>query len=287
MMMNTLLITRSIAQESFNRTCQFSRDCDAYRDCREIQDASCVCNFGQCVITGNPFFRGNECDEFPDCTCKDNPANCFCRDGFCDETAWECHNSTDCSGLNKCQDRNCTCSGNLCEFDCATDVDCKDFHCNQALGYMCKCEDSLCAYKQLTPECNSIADCITQGKCSSDSPCACTQEYCTVPWWVSGTRECRNDKDCEATIADCEGGKCSCQNFKPLEGGFEMRGTCFEKLPEYKKYNDAIVMPGDQNDATALIKENENDAIVLPGYNNNNGNTLSEGNKNNDAIVFQ
>ena len=28
--------------------------------------------------------------------------------------------------------------GNLCESDCSSDPDCKDFHCNRALGYKCK-----------------------------------------------------------------------------------------------------------------------------------------------------
>ena len=69
---------------------------------------------------------------------------------------WECHENGDCAKLSKCDGLSCTCSGrtsrenisvdenvvffvgNLCEFDCAVDDDCKDFHCNQALGYICK-----------------------------------------------------------------------------------------------------------------------------------------------------
>ena len=30
------------------------------------------------------------------------------------------------------------CTGNLCEHECDTDKDCKDYHCNTALGYTCR-----------------------------------------------------------------------------------------------------------------------------------------------------
>merc|ERR1712179_769454 len=137
------LISLCIAQDNSIGSCNFSRDCDAYHLCKTVQDAGCSCIFGQCVITGNP----------------------FCKDGFCRETRWECHEKTDCARLDKCRTKDCTCSGNLCEHECDTDMDCKDFHCNTALGYTCKCENSLCAYKQKSKECRTIGDCVQQGLC--------------------------------------------------------------------------------------------------------------------------
>merc|ERR1712142_1023059 len=118
--------------------CTFSRDCDSYNLCQTIQDAGCVCNFGQCVIRGNPFFRGTQCEEYTDCACRGTPDTCFCQNGFCQESRWECHEARDCSKLSKCSDKECACSGDLCEHECDKDSDCKDFHCNTALGYTCK-----------------------------------------------------------------------------------------------------------------------------------------------------
>jgi len=140
-------------------------------------------------------------------------------------------------------------TGNLCESDCSSDADCADFHCNKALGYFCKCEASLCAYKKKATECKTISDCISQGKCSASTPCACTQDYCTLPWWVqSGDQEqnCRKDQDCEETIAECAGNACSCQNKKPVND-YEMRGTCGKRNKSKRnkrplnKNKDAVV----------------------------------------------
>jgi len=243
------LVPLSLAQRSSLGTCEFSRDCQKHVQCQNIADASCVCNFGQCVISGNPFFRGSECNTFADCDCRSDPASCFCRGGFCRETRWECHEAADCKKLNKCKDRECACSGNLCESDCSSDADCADFHCNTALGYFCKCEASLCAYKKKATECKTISDCISQGKCSASTPCACTQDYCTLPWWVqSGDQEqnCRKDQDCEETIAECAGNACSCQNKKPVND-YEMRGTCGKRNKSKRnkrplnKNKDAVV----------------------------------------------
>ena len=50
--------------------CAFCRDCKQVPRCQGIQDASCVCNFGKCVISGNPFFRNNQCNTYEDCACK-------------------------------------------------------------------------------------------------------------------------------------------------------------------------------------------------------------------------
>ena len=122
------LLSVSLAQRSSIGSCQFSRDCQAHAPCQNIADASCVCNFGQCVISGNAFFRGSECDKYTDCACRfsyrygqdlvrnliilrNDPASCFCRDGFCQETKWECHKASDCNQLSKCRGRNCACTG--------------------------------------------------------------------------------------------------------------------------------------------------------------------------------
>eukprot|EP00091_Calanus_sinicus_P022276 TRINITY_DN6974_c0_g1_i6.p1 TRINITY_DN6974_c0_g1~~TRINITY_DN6974_c0_g1_i6.p1 ORF type:complete len:251 (-),score=56.69 TRINITY_DN6974_c0_g1_i6:253-1005(-) len=239
------LMSVSFAQRSSLGSCQFSRDCQAHARCRNIADASCVCNFGQCVISGNPFFRGSECNKFTDCACRTDPASCFCRGGFCQETRWECHEPADCNKLSKCRGKSCACTGNLCESDCASDADCKDFHCNRALGYMCKCENSLCAYKKKTTECKTISDCVSQGKCTAAAPCACTQDYCTLPWWVANRDQvanCRTDQDCESTILDCGGNKCACQNKKPIND-YEKRGTCGprRKFLKPNQNNDAVV----------------------------------------------
>jgi len=96
--------------------CQFSWDCMNVRDCASIMDAYCVCNFGQCVITGNPFFTGKQCSSFTDCPCRNNMWRCFCRNGFCEEEEWECHEDRDCAALEKCDGgMNCRCQENVCE----------------------------------------------------------------------------------------------------------------------------------------------------------------------------
>jgi len=219
------------ADENSIGKCSFSRDCQQYITCQRIQDAGCICNFGSCIISGNPFFRGSECDDYTDCACKDNKEACFCKNGFCKETRYECHESTDCKKLTKCSGKDCACSGFLCEFDCNNEEDCKDFHCNTALGYRCKCEKSLCEYEQKEKECKTITDCISKGFCVSDKPCACTQDYCTKPWWIQTrdeTPNCRNDQECEEIIAECAGGKCTCADFVRVTD-WENRGTCKTK----------------------------------------------------------
>jgi len=209
-------------------TCNFSRDCESYRRCQNIQDASCVCKFGKCVISGGPPRHGTECTEYTDCECRSSPDTCYCRRGYCSATKWECHEPSDCNKLNKCSDKNCACSGNLCEFECSVDANCSNFHCNRALGYKCKCKDSLCAYEKKPKECSKISDCVNIGLCSEDSPCACTQSYCTVPWWVDSTDlsvNCRSNQDCDDTIYKCQGGKCHCTNIQSITE-YEERGTC-------------------------------------------------------------
>ena len=56
-----------------NLTCTFTKDCEDYYECRDIQDAGCVCNLGECVITGLYWFEGpyeSQCDSYEDCSCK-------------------------------------------------------------------------------------------------------------------------------------------------------------------------------------------------------------------------
>jgi len=246
MLLKLLLISyvlpHILAQRSIGK-CQFTRDCQVYPICQGIQDASCVCNFGQCRISGNPFFRGSECNRYTDCGCRNNPSSCFCKGGFCKEEQWECHKAGDCSKLAKCKGKNCACSGNLCEFECSNDADCKNFHCNRALGYQCKCESNLCAYKEKKKECSNISECVRSGKCSATSPCACTQGYCTLPWWVRENNKsinCRNDKDCNDILLSCKGNKCSCQNMRNIND-FEQRGSCKLRKKQAVRNNDRVV----------------------------------------------
>merc|ERR1712142_341131 len=239
-------------------SCQFTRDCQAYKFCRNIADASCKCIFGECSIVGAPWFVGDECknntdcansqnskkrfckrgfctecEKYTDCACRENPAECFCKFGSCDKNKWECHKADDCKNMKKCKGKKCACKGNLCEFECRNDADCADFPCSETLGYKCKCENSLCAFKRKPTECKTISDCIAKGKCAGDKPCACTQNYCTEPWWVQNTNQpqlnCRNDKDCEDSIQFCMGrgsGCCTCDNKVKLDGMWGERGTC-------------------------------------------------------------
>jgi len=96
-------------------SCNWTHDCQSYQACRTLAVSGCVCNFGRCVAGSNPFSRGSECDQYTDCDCRNNPETCFCKDGYCEETMWECHEKRDCARLSKCRDKDCTCSGNLCE----------------------------------------------------------------------------------------------------------------------------------------------------------------------------
>merc|ERR1739844_447976 len=210
-------------------SCNWSRDCQSYQSCKYIYDASCVCLFGQCVVKPIPFMGiGTQCRQYTDCDCRDTPEFCFCKHGTCEKTRWECHEKRDCARLSKCRNKDCVCSGNLCEHHCDRDRDCKDFHCNTALGTTCKCENSFCAYKQKPKECRTIGDCVYQGLCQADKPCACTQDYCTLPWWVQDKntkKHCRSDQECEEIILDCAGGKCSCLDMVPVKYK-RSRGTC-------------------------------------------------------------
>ena len=41
-----------------------------------------------------------------------NPDKCFCKEGFCHNTEWECHKAADCKKMKKCEGVDCTCRGN-------------------------------------------------------------------------------------------------------------------------------------------------------------------------------
>jgi len=229
--MMKLLLLLSLADSLWAQSpdeCAFTADC---RDapCASIADVACVCNFGKCVTTGNPFYQGKECTEYTDCKCKDNPPNCFCRDGLCDTTAWECHQDQDCKKMPKCEGKECVCQDNLCSWECDTTPDCKDHYCNEALGYTCECKASQCTYKQKPQECSSLKDCVNGGFCDEDKPCDCTGNYCTQPWWNQNRDEdgtnCRSDQDCNETILKCGDKGCTCSNLKKISE-YESRGVC-------------------------------------------------------------
>jgi len=233
-----LVITITMTACADEMSCNWSRDCQQYDHCANVADASCVCNFGKCVLSGNPFFRGSECNDYKECKCSYDPDNCKCEDGFCREGPVECHKPEDCLKMKKCNGKDCNCSGNLCEWQCDTDPDCKDFYCNTALGYQCKCQKSLCEFVKKPKECKTIDDCVKKGLCGESSPCDCTQEYCETPHWVREGPDggnCRKDVDCERSILTCRGGKCVCGNKKDLNP-WEKIGTCEKKstVPDVK-----------------------------------------------------
>jgi len=119
----------------------------------------------------------------------------------------------------------------LCENQCTVQSDCDDFYCNELLGYKCRCDGSICQFEEKPKECNSISDCVNSGKCTSDKPCDCVNNYCTKPWWVQYNNEnlnCRSGEDCERSILDCQGGKCSCLN-KVNVNDWVRKGTCGPK----------------------------------------------------------
>ena len=53
--------------------CKFTKDCAKnYQKCR-IQDASCTCNFGKCVIVGGNWPgppMESQCYDYKDCPCR-------------------------------------------------------------------------------------------------------------------------------------------------------------------------------------------------------------------------
>ena len=51
---------------SSRSSCQFSHDCRAHVRCQNIVDASCVCHFGLCVISGCPSRWDSEFSKYSD-----------------------------------------------------------------------------------------------------------------------------------------------------------------------------------------------------------------------------
>ncbi|XP_023334145.1 atrial natriuretic peptide-converting enzyme [Eurytemora carolleeae] len=222
----------------FSDECQFTQDCNV--KCEGLQDASCACRFGSCITVGHYWFgvtRTRDCEEFTDCDCSETPETCFCREGKCisdPEDKWECHNSTDCSVLEKCSDKDCTCRGNLCEFECTTVEDCikGDFHCSRSIGSECGCEEHLCTHVDRPKQCEEISDCVELGKCTGDAPCSCDESQCVDPWYVNQswredypTKNCKNAKDCNYSIANCQNDKCTCENLEKVNK-YESWGEC-------------------------------------------------------------
>jgi len=199
--------------------CQFTRDCDKIG--LMVADAGIACKMGKCAIVPFCVFgncMGNQCKKYTDCSCRNSPDKCFCKDGYCDTSTWECHTSTDCKRLAKCHGKNCHCHDNLCNWDCDTTADCKNQHCNKALGYRCKCENNQCAYKEKPVECHrpgmdttNIQPCVTKGLCSPYKPCTCTGEgYCNKPPNVHKNGNCGNDEHCKQYIWACRTRRCKC-----------------------------------------------------------------------------
>jgi len=228
--------------------CQFTPDCGRLERCIGIQDASCVCNLGSCVVSGGLWFRSPdytpECTTYQDCDCKGNKTACFCRNDFCREEAWECHEASDCKNLEKCKDKDCTCSGNTCEFECNVEADCAGNSCNTDLGYKCKCEESLCRHERLPQECEDISECVGLGKCQADQPCDCVQGFCTKPWYLYQDKphlNCRTSQDCLDSILECGNGlnHCPCRDIEKITD-YQEQGRCsIEPIPTKAPQPDA------------------------------------------------
>jgi len=258
--------------------CTFTQDCQEHEYCKGIQDASCVCNHGECIINGigfgGFFTRGSQCENFTDCPCRDNPDRCYCEAGFCTENNWECHDSSDCLKFEKCNGLNCTCEGFRCENQCTVDADCEDFHCNDVLGYQCRCDGSMCQFEQKPTECKTISDCVDKELCSADKPCDCVQEFCTLPWWLKSKEDelnCRTDQECERILLECEGEKCSCSNMVRYND-WERRGTCTvrkERIPgkeniRFPSLEPDLTRPNeDVREAVRIDEEKKDSGIVF------------------------
>jgi len=230
--------------------CTFTQDCLSNGgSCNSIADASCVCNRGRCLVRGydievslNPGFqpRIKECSTYQDCACSAEIDKCFCIDDKCVEKSWECHDDNECKQLEKCEGKQCSCSGGTCEWQCDTTEDCTNnndaFYCLH-LGWECKCSAGQCDSVQLEEECvepdygvddfdlkvAGLSACVDLGKCTSNAPCQCLQNYCDIPWYVKGNEEagnCREEngnKDCTDSILDCSDGNCECENVRQID----------------------------------------------------------------------
>ncbi|XP_023334149.1 low-density lipoprotein receptor-related protein 1B [Eurytemora carolleeae] len=207
--------------------CQFTSDCRDF--CRYTSDAACYCRFGTCITVLLQFWGKKatpQCKNFSDCDCRKTPKTCFCKNGKCTKEKWECHKNADCKAMKKCSGKECTCKGNLCEYECATAQDCVkgDFYCARSIGEKCGCKEHLCTGIQLPKQCEEISDCVKLGKCTGDAPCACTSNQCVDPYYVEykwrkdhPTKNCQDVEDCNYSIANCQNDKCTCEKMVKVE----------------------------------------------------------------------
>merc|ERR1719309_956507 len=143
-------------ESSDEGSCKFSHDCRTNGgSCESIQDASCVCNYGRCLVRGfdpslwvpGASVRKRECSEYTDCPCSGDRDRCFCIDGECVTEEWECHGDLDCQDQAKCAGKQCTCQGGTCEWQCSSEADCiqnnNAFYCEHE-DYQCSCERGQC-----------------------------------------------------------------------------------------------------------------------------------------------
>lgn len=235
--------------------CTFSHDClGEGGSCEHIADATCVCNFGRCLVRGYDIERWvggvqktrvKQCEKHQDCPCRNETEKCFCIDDKCVNESWECHDDKECSKLAKCDGKQCTCTAGTCEWQCATTEDCVNkndaFYC-QHLGYECKCSLGQCESVELPEDCvepafgvedpeaihAGLEACVALGKCMSDEPCQCLNNHCTTPWYATEDGDCRENtgvKDCSDTVLDCIGDKCLCENVIQIDA-YTRLGVC-------------------------------------------------------------
>merc|ERR1712215_240528 len=142
--------------------CSFTQDCKKKNGM--ITDGSEYCNFGNCEFRGWMIWSGgksppSECNHYTQCACKNDPDNCFCNHyGLCTTKPMECHKTSDCKNMKKCQDLNCSCQSNVCQFECHTAKDCQEkdkFGHNlfyKEEGDIWRCENNLCKGVKPTTE---------------------------------------------------------------------------------------------------------------------------------------
>ncbi|XP_023329331.1 uncharacterized protein LOC111702040 [Eurytemora carolleeae] len=226
-LLSSIMIERVAGKE-----CTFSKDCFA-ENCLNTTDhlqlpgslslskPCSLCKFGTCFKI--PQIDGTECKDVIDCPCStQTPETCFCQFGKCfsdPKDKFECRTSEECSNYEKCSNKLCTCSGNLCEYQCETAEDCEKggYFCKNVYRpeFKCKCEKNICVDEKIAEECSNIKDCSEKGKCSSDEPCECSSKICKKPSWSTKypANNCRDNFDCKS-VPNCEKGSCTCENKK-------------------------------------------------------------------------
>ena len=201
--------------------CTYTIDCAKLEKCQNVQDGSCVCNFGKCVSEGQ-------------------------------QDTTECQKENDCWSQEKCQDIDCRCSSyNTCEpYDCYDVTDCFNgaHDCANYNGYTCQCssnvcetvlsEDSLISSIQTKTDnedgtCNFSDDCKGATVCldNHDSSCVCKNGICMIdeqPTFKGN--ECTNHTDC-ACRDDPD--NCYCRAGYCKEESWECHG--YEDCGKYPK----------------------------------------------------